>query len=71
MVAALGVSIPSQPGCGHYFESAQAWATALLSEWDTWEPDGGDQKAMLWEGRIISVARNVASPAWEPPPGRE
>jgi hypothetical protein len=38
MVAALGVSIPSQPGCEHWYGSAQAWTTALLAEWDSWEP---------------------------------
>ena len=38
MVAALGVSIPSQPSCEHVFDSAEAWATSLLAEWDTWEP---------------------------------
>ena len=45
MVGALGVSIPAQPGCEHWYGSAQAWATSLLAQWDTWEPacdaDGG------------------------------
>ena len=36
VVAALGVSIPSQPSCEHWYDSAQAWATSLLAEWDTW-----------------------------------
>jgi hypothetical protein len=38
VVAALGVSVPSQPSCEHWYESAQAWTTSLLAEWDTWEP---------------------------------
>ena len=38
MVAALGVSIPSQPSCEHWYDSAQAWAMSLMAEWDTWEP---------------------------------
>jgi hypothetical protein len=42
IVAALGVSIPSQPSSEHWFESAEAWATSLLAEWDTWEPTDGD-----------------------------
>jgi hypothetical protein len=43
IVAALGVSIPSQPSSDHWFDSAESWASALLAEWDTWEPadDGG------------------------------
>jgi hypothetical protein len=42
IVAALGVSIPSQPSGDHWFDSAEAWAISLLAEWDTWEPsDGG------------------------------
>ena len=36
VVAALGVSIPSQPSCEHWYDSAQSWATSLLAEWDTW-----------------------------------
>ncbi len=36
VVAALGVSIPSQPSCEHWYDSVQAWATSLLAEWDTW-----------------------------------
>ncbi len=35
-VAALGVSVPGEPSCKHWYESAQAWATSLLAEWDTW-----------------------------------
>ncbi len=42
VVAALGVSVPSQPSCEHWFESAQAWTTSLLAEWDTWEPEVED-----------------------------
>jgi hypothetical protein len=38
MVAALGISIPSQPSCEHWYDSAQAWATSLVAEWDNWEP---------------------------------
>ena len=45
MVAALGVSIPSQPSPEHWFESAEAWATSLLAEWDTWEPTDEDETA--------------------------
>lgn len=36
VVAALGVSIPSQPSCEHWYDSVQAWANSLLAEWDTW-----------------------------------
>jgi hypothetical protein len=36
VVAALGASIPTQPGCEHWYDSAQAWTTSLLAEWDTW-----------------------------------
>ncbi len=35
-VAALGVSVPGEPSCEHWYDSAQAWATSLLAEWDTW-----------------------------------
>jgi hypothetical protein len=42
MVAALGVSIPSQPSSENWFESAEAWATSLLAQWDTWEPAEDD-----------------------------
>ncbi len=47
MVAALGVSVPSQPGSGSWFVSAEAWATSLLAEWDTWEPSDGDGSGVL------------------------
>ncbi len=46
MVAALGVTIPSQPGGGQWFNSAEAWATSLLAEWDTWEPTDGDTSGL-------------------------
>ena len=46
MVAALGVTIPSQPGGGRWFDSAEAWATSLLAEWDTWEPTDGDTSGL-------------------------
>jgi hypothetical protein len=42
VVAALGVSVPSQPSCTHWFESAQAWTTSLLAEWDSWEPSDNE-----------------------------
>ena len=42
MVAALGVSIPSQPSPDRWFDSAESWATSLLAEWDTWEPTDGN-----------------------------
>jgi hypothetical protein len=41
MVAALGVSIPGKPSSENWFDSADAWATALFAEWDTWEPIDG------------------------------
>ena len=45
VVAALGVSIPSQPSCEHWYDSAQAWATSLLAEWDTWTaPDAAEPR---------------------------
>src|ERR1017187_10534153 len=47
MVAALGVSIPSEPGSGSWFVSAEAWATSLLAEWDTWEPSDGDESGVV------------------------
>ena len=43
IVAALGVSIPSQPSGDHWFDSAETWATSLLAQWDTWEPADGDE----------------------------
>src|SRR5262245_29369184 len=42
MVAALGVSIPSQPSSENWFDSAEAWATSLLAQWDSWEPAEDD-----------------------------
>jgi len=47
MVAALGVSIPGKPSCEHWFDSAEAWATTLLAEWDTWEPTEGAGSTLL------------------------
>jgi hypothetical protein len=46
MVAALGVSIPRQPNSEIWFESAEAWATSLVEEWDTWEPTDGDARGL-------------------------
>ena len=43
IVAALGVSIPSQPSSESWFRSAEAWATSILAEWDTWEPTDGEE----------------------------
>jgi len=42
MVAALGVTLPSQPKCEQWFDSAQNWASAVLADWDTWKPREGD-----------------------------
>ncbi len=47
LVAALGVSIPSQQGGERWFHSAEAWATSLLAEWDTWEPSEGDEPGVV------------------------
>jgi hypothetical protein len=83
MVAALGVSIPSQPSSEHWFESAEAWATSLLAEWDTWEPTNGDGTGPAGKGdqlaceecrlarlRVASNAMRAA--AGDPPaPNRE
>jgi hypothetical protein len=73
MVAALGVSIPSQPGSGSWFVSAEAWATSLLAEWDTWEPSNGDESGVahghigceecrLARLRILANASGATSP---------
>ncbi len=68
VVAALGVSVPSQPSCEHWFESAQAWTTSLIAEWDTWEPeveDGprlvGTQNAIGCEECRLARMRLLAS----------
>jgi len=37
MVAALGVTLPGQPKCEGWFDSAQSWASAVLADWDTWK----------------------------------
>jgi hypothetical protein len=42
MVAALGVSIPSRPSSENWFDSAEAWATSMLAQWDSWEPAEDD-----------------------------
>jgi len=47
MVAAMGVTIPSRWGCEHWFNSAGAWASSTLADWDTWSPSdaqGGSHK---------------------------
>ena len=38
MVAALGVTLPSQPKCEKWFGSAQTWARGVIADWDTWKP---------------------------------
>ena len=55
MVGALGVSIPAQPGCEHWYGSAQAWATSLLAQWDTWEPacdDDGGPRLVVTQNQV-------------------
>ena len=47
MVAALGVTLPSQPECEQWFDSAQNWASAVLADWDTWKPREGDDDCLL------------------------
>jgi hypothetical protein len=38
MVAALGVTLPSQAHSDKWLESAQTWANSVFAEWDTWQP---------------------------------
>ena len=52
MVAALGISIPSVPEPDRWLGSAEAWATSLLAEWDTWEPSDGDEWRVAEQGHI-------------------
>jgi hypothetical protein len=40
LVAALGISLPGQPGCEQWLESAQRWTMATVATWDTWTPGG-------------------------------
>jgi len=47
MVAALGVTLPSQPKCESWFGAARTWASAALADWDTWKPREGDDDCVL------------------------
>ncbi|MFI5455581.1 MAG: hypothetical protein ACHRXM_09030 [Isosphaerales bacterium] len=47
MVAALGVTLPSQPKCERWFDSAQNWASGILADWDTWKPREGNDDCLL------------------------
>jgi len=47
MVAALGVTLPSQPKCESWSGSARSWASAVLADWDTWKPREGDDDRVL------------------------
>ncbi len=38
LVAALGVTVPSQTRCRLWFESAQNWGSSVLASWDNWKP---------------------------------
>ena len=41
IVAALGVTIPSQPDGHDWLGRAERWANSVLADWDTWRPGDG------------------------------
>jgi hypothetical protein len=45
VVAALGVTLPSQAHCDKWFDLAQDWASSVLADWDTWKPRDSDGNA--------------------------
>ena len=65
MVAALGVSIPGKPSCEHWFDSAEAWATTLLAEWDTWGADRGSGVYFAGDAGSQGNANSAGSPECE------
>jgi hypothetical protein len=42
MVAALGVTLPSEQECARWFDAMRVWASAELADWDTWKPKDRD-----------------------------
>jgi hypothetical protein len=38
IVAALGVTLPSQTDCDHWLLSSERWVSSVLADWDTWTP---------------------------------
>ncbi len=38
VVAALGVTLPTQTSCDNWLTASERWARSVLADWDTWRP---------------------------------